>query len=93
MPAHVLTPGEPGGVLTPDTGEESEMALLEAIADQNAGRMLSAGVSAHEHFVQFGKILDYSYEQGRKLTSLVESLGVREVTSASGQAGIPNKAG
>jgi len=78
------------------TGEETEMAegsLLTAISEQNGGRLLSAGASAHEHFVTYGKILDLSYEADRKMVSLVESLGVREVTSASGQAGIPNKAG
>ena len=61
--------------------------------EQNMSRLASAGVSAHEHFVQFGKVLDYSYEQDRKMVSLVESLGVREVTSKSGQAGIPASAG
>ena len=71
------------------TGEESEMSLMLAIAEQNGGRLLSAGASAHEHFVQFGKILDLAYESDRKMVSLVESLGVREATSKSGQAGIP----
>ena len=66
--------------------------LMAAVAEQNGGRLLSAGVSAHEHFVQFGKILDLAYEADRKMVSLVESLGVREVTSESGHAGIP-KAG
>lgn len=64
-----------------------------ALHEQNLGRLASAGASAHEHFVQFGKILDYSYEQDRKMVSLVESLGVREVTSKSGQQGIPGAAG
>lgn len=72
--------------------EETTMPVPEALHEQNLGRLASAGASAHEHFVQFGKILDLSYEQDRKMVSLVESLGVREVTSASGQAGIP-KAG
>jgi len=56
---------------------------------QNIARIASAGASAHEHFIQFGKVLDYAYEADRKMVSLVESLGVREVTSASGQTGIP----
>ena len=68
------------------------MAERSEVAEQNQARLLSAGASAHEHFVQFGKILDLSYEQDRKMVSLVESLGVREVTSASGQTGIPNAA-
>lgn len=62
------------------------------IHEQMLGRLSSTGASAHEHFVQFGKILDYSYEQDRKMVSLVESLGVREVTSKAGQAGIPASA-
>lgn len=65
------------------------MQVPSALAQQNLGRLASAGLQAHEHFVQFSKILDLSYEQDRKMVSLVESLGVREVTSASGQAGIP----
>ena len=72
------------------TDEGEEMAL--DMQEQNMSRLASAGVSAHEHFVQFGKVLDYSYERDRKMVSLVESLGVREVTSASGQAGIPASA-
>lgn len=56
---------------------------------QNIARIASAGASAHEHFVQFGKILDLAYEGDRKMVSLVESLGVREATSQSGQKGVP----
>lgn len=59
------------------------------VHSQALSRLSSAGASAHEHFIQFGKVLDYSYEQDRKMVSLVESLGVREVTSKSGQIGIP----
>jgi hypothetical protein len=74
-------------------GEENmPTELPEALAIQNLGRLAQAGLQAHEHFVQFGKVLDLSYEQDRKMVSLVESLGVREVTSASGQAGIPASA-
>lgn len=70
-------------------GDEPMAEIPAALHEQNLGRLASAGLQAHEHFVQFGKILDLSYEQDRKMVSLVESLGVREVTSASGQAGIP----
>ena len=57
--------------------------------EQNLGRIAGAGASAHEHFVQFSKILDLAYEADRKMVSLVESLGVRESTSQSGHYGIP----
>ena len=59
------------------------------IHEQTLSRLSSAGASAHEHFIQFAKVLDLAYESDRKMVSLVESLGVREVTSKSGQAGIP----
>lgn len=75
----VVTPGKPVG------GKK----MASEVAEQNAARLLSAGASAHEHFVQFGKILDLAYEADRKMVSLVESLGVREVTSRSGHEGIP----
>lgn len=98
----VVVPLPGGGV--PRNGEE-DMALtvsggtIEHAQDVPAGvqnqalsRLSSAGATAHEHFIQFGKILDYAYEADRKMVSLVQSLGVREVTSRSGQAGVP-KAG
>lgn len=59
------------------------------VHEQALGRLSSAGALAHEHFVMFGKVLDYAYEADRKMVSLVESLGVRETTSKSGQIGIP----
>lgn len=69
--------------------EDMPTEIPEAMHVQNMQRLAQAGLQAHEHFVQFGKVLDLSYEQDRKMVSLVQSLGVREVTSASGQAGIP----
>lgn len=74
---------------SPDGEDKMPTEIPEAMHIQNLGRIAQAGLQAHEHFVQFGKVLDLSYEQDRKMVSLVESLGVREVTSASGQAGIP----
>jgi hypothetical protein len=69
--------------------DEMAVEVPSNLDQQNIARLASAGASAHEHFVQFGKILDLSYEADRKMVSLVESLGVREVTSKSGQIGIP----
>ena len=64
-------------------------AVPSNIDEQNIARIASAGATGHEHFIQFGKILDLAYEADRKMVSLVESLGVRESTSRSGQLGIP----
>ena len=59
------------------------------IQQQALSRLSSAGTSAHEHFITFGKILDYAFETDRHMVSLVQALGVREVTSQSGQTGVP----
>ncbi len=69
--------------------DEMSVEVPSNLDQQNLARLASAGTSAHEHFVQFGKILDYAYEADRKMVSVVEALGVRETTSKSGQAGIP----
>jgi hypothetical protein len=59
------------------------------IHEQHLTRLGSAGVLAHEHMTTFNKILDLNYEMDRKVVNLVQSLGVREVTSQSGHTGIP----
>jgi len=74
------------------TGVESmsePVTVPSNLDQQNVARIASAGASAHEHFVNYGKILDYAYESDRKMVSLVESLGVRESVSRSGQTGMP----
>ncbi len=67
----------------------NEVTVPSNLDQQNLSRIASAGASAHEHFITYGKILDYAYEADRKMVSLVEALGVREATSKSGQIGIP----
>ncbi len=66
------------------------MAVVpEAVAEMGLSRLFDVGQLAHAHNQQFNKILDLAYEADRKQVSLVQSLGIREVTSKSGQAGIP----
>ena len=80
---------QPQDSIEGDDTMATECSVPTALHEQNLGRLAGAGAQAHEHFVQFGKILDLSYEQDRKMVSLVEALGVREVTSESGQKGVP----
>ena len=61
----------------------------EAIAEMVLSRLMDVGALAHAHNQQFNKILDLNYEADRKQVSIVQALGLREVTSKSGQAGIP----
>lgn len=60
-----------------------------AIPEQGLSRLLQAGTIHGEHVVTFSKVLDLNYEMDRKTVSLVQALGIREVTSQSGQTGIP----
>lgn len=62
------------------------------IHEQSLARLSAAGTIHAEHVTTYSKVLDLSYEMDRKMVSLVQSLGVREVTSQSGQLGIPNAA-
>jgi len=61
----------------------------DAIHEQSLARLSAAGTIHAEHVTTFSKILDLNYETDRKRVDLVQSLGVREVTSQSGQTGIP----
>ena len=57
------------------------------IHEVTLGHLESAMERAHEHFIQFAKTQDYAYEQDRKMVSLVQALGVREVASKNVPAG------
>jgi hypothetical protein len=63
--------------------------IPRAIEEQSASRILADGSLANSHAQAFNKILDLNYEMDRKTVSLQQALGVREVTSKSGQIGIP----
>lgn len=66
------------------------MASIPAeIHEQALSRLAFAGAIHGEHVVTFSKILDLNYETDRKRIDLVQATGVREVTSRSGQLGIP----
>jgi hypothetical protein len=82
-PLEIPIPGEGDDVMS------TPVTVPSNLDQQNLARISSAGATAHEHFVMYGKILDYAYEADRKMVSLVESLGVRESTSRSGHLGIP----
>ncbi len=65
------------------------MEVPTTIHEQVLARLASAGAIHGEHVVTFSKILDLNYETDRKRIDLVQATGVREVTSRSGQIGIP----
>jgi hypothetical protein len=59
------------------------------IQQQGLARLSAAGTIHSEHVVTYSKSQDLGYEIDRKSVSLVQALGIREVTSQSGQTGIP----
>lgn len=60
-----------------------------ALVEQALSQQLAVNSQLAAHNQEFNKILNLNYERGRDIVSLRESLGTREVTSQSGQLGIP----
>ena len=67
----------------------SATEIPQAICEQAAGRLLQAGSIHAEHTVLHSKSQDQQFQLDQHSISLVQALGVREVTSRSGQAGVP----
>lgn len=63
-----------------------------SIHEQSLSRISAAGSLAAEHATSLAKAQDYGFLLEKNMVSLVQSLGAREVTSQSGQLGIPNAA-
>lgn len=71
---------------------EGAAEVPEAVAQMGLSRLMDVGQLAHAHNQQFNKILDLSYEMDRKMVSVVQALGIREITSKAGQKGVPGSA-
>ncbi len=63
------------------------MPMPQEMSELSMSRVAAAGAHSHEHFMQFGKMLDFSFEQDRKIVSLAQGLGVREVASRTPSMG------
>lgn len=62
-------------------------APLQAIFNQNMGQLGQSGVVAQNNFLTVSKAQDYDYLEGKRIVSLEEAIGVREVASKSVPAG------
>lgn len=60
-----------------------------SIHEQSLSRISAAGSLAAEHATSLAKAQDYGFLLEKNMVSLVQSLGAREVTSRSGQEGVP----
>lgn len=70
----------------------ANQSLASEMIGASLGRIATAAANAHEHFINTGKAMDYSFLQGKDMVSLPESLGAREVGSQTTPAG-PKAAG
>lgn len=73
---------EDGSGDNPDpNGSDADMSNFEIMAEQNMAQLAQTGVVAQNNFVTSIKALDLDYIEGKRMVSLEESLGAREVAS------------
>ncbi len=58
-----------------------------ALMEQNMGALGQSGVIAQNNFITVSKAQDLDYLEGKRLVSLEEAVGVREVASKQTPAG------
>lgn len=90
----VPNPVPPSGDAEPNPDEENEMAvdnqeIVNANCAHSLQRLNQVGTVAHENFTTIQKIVDYDYLENKRMVTLDEAIGVREVASKTVPAG-PN---
>lgn len=63
---------------------------FHALAEQNMATLGQSGVVAQNNFITTTKAQDLDYLEGKRLVSLEEAMGVREVASKKTPAGPDN---
>ena len=54
---------------------------LAGIMNQNMGQLAQTGIVAQNNFVTVQKVIDYDYLENKRMVTLDEAIGVREVAS------------
>jgi hypothetical protein len=80
----VPIPGLPEG--------ESDMPLADNLHEQNMATLGQTGVVAQNNFVTVQKVIDYDHIEQKRIVSLDEAVGVREVQSEYNPGG-PKRSG
>lgn len=73
------------GIVSPSGG--LEMALEEAVANLMTQQLSQTGVIAQNNFVTVQKVVDYDYLENKRMVTLDEAIGAREVGSKQVPAG------
>lgn len=61
--------------------------MFNSVMEQNMAQLGQSGVVAQNNFIFSTKAQDLDYLEGKRLVSLEEAVGVREVASKSNPAG------
>lgn len=67
--------------------ENSVADPVEKLLDQNLAQLGQTGIIAQNNFVTTTKAQDLDYLEGKRIVSLEEAIGVREVSSRQVPAG------
>ncbi len=77
-------PTEQDGLSDVPIAEEEEkmpMAIDENVLSQLGARLIQTGNQAHENFVTISKAQDYDYMENKRMVTLDEAIGAREVAA------------
>ncbi|MDM4015976.1 hypothetical protein [Roseiconus lacunae] len=66
------------------------MALADNLHEQNMAALGQSGVVAQNNFITTQKVVDYDHIEQKRMVSLDEAVGVREVASRESMAGKPS---
>ena len=67
--------------------EEMTMSLDPSVASLMTQQLTQSGVIAQNNFVTVQKVVDYDYLENKRMVTLDEAVGIREVQSQKNPAG------
>ena len=72
-----------------DEGESTMAGQADNLHEQNMATLGQSGVVAQNNFITVQKVVDYDHIEQKRMVSLDEAVGVREVSSREAMAGKP----
>lgn len=78
-------------LVSPKEGAK-EMSLANNLHEQNMATLGQSGIVAQNNFITVQKVVDYDHIEQKRMVSLDEAVGVREVQSEYNPAG-PKRSG
>jgi hypothetical protein len=72
---------------SPSTSRRGKMAMDPAVAGLMVQQLTQTGIIAQNNFVTVQKVVDYDYLENKRMVTLDEAVGIREVSSKKVPAG------